>query len=75
MGLCKPDPRIYQLCADRLGVSPQEAVFLDDLSFNVEAAVQVGMHGITVSSVLMLFHCSVKLWLKEGCAIWHSTNC
>ncbi|XP_066510263.1 acyl-CoA dehydrogenase family member 10-like [Hoplias malabaricus] len=48
VGLCKPDPRIYQLCAERLGVSPQEAVFLDDLSFNVEAAVQVGMHGIIV---------------------------
>ncbi|KAL6465709.1 hypothetical protein MHYP_G00258420 [Metynnis hypsauchen] len=48
VGLCKPDPRIYQLCADRLGVSPQEAVFLDDLSFNVEAAERVGMRGITV---------------------------
>ncbi|KAG7318447.1 hypothetical protein KOW79_018202 [Hemibagrus wyckioides] len=48
VGLCKPDLRIYQLCAERLGVSPHEAVFLDDLSFNVEAAVQLGMHGITV---------------------------
>ncbi|XP_036454872.1 acyl-CoA dehydrogenase family member 10-like [Colossoma macropomum] len=48
VGLCKPDPRIYQLCADRLGVSPQEAVFLDDLSCNVEAAERVGMHCITV---------------------------
>ncbi|KAK2845740.1 hypothetical protein Q7C36_010594 [Tachysurus vachellii] len=48
VGLCKPDLRIYLLCAERLGVSPHEAVFLDDLSFNVEAAVQLGMHGITV---------------------------
>lgn len=48
MGLCKPDPRIYKLCADRLGVFPQEAVFLDDLPMNVEAAVQVGMRGIQV---------------------------
>ncbi|KAF5904803.1 acyl-CoA dehydrogenase family member 10 isoform X2, partial [Clarias magur] len=48
VGLCKPDLRIYQLCADRLRVSPHEVVFLDDLSFNVEAAVQLGMHGITV---------------------------
>lgn len=51
MGLCKPDFRIYQLCVERLGVSPHEVVFLDDLSFNVEAAVQLGMHGITVSSL------------------------
>ncbi|KAI5613296.1 acyl-CoA dehydrogenase family member 11 [Silurus asotus] len=48
VGLCKPDPKIYQLCANRLGVSPQEAVFLDDLGYNVEAAVQLGMRGITV---------------------------
>ncbi|KAG9261668.1 acyl-CoA dehydrogenase family member 10 [Astyanax mexicanus] len=48
VGLCKPDPRIYQLCANRLGVSTHEAVFLDDLSHNVEAAVRLGMHGITV---------------------------
>ncbi|MCI4392544.1 hypothetical protein PGIGA_G00147100 [Pangasianodon gigas] len=48
VGLCKPDLRIYQLCAERLGVSPHEVVFLDDLSFNVEAAVQLGMHGIMV---------------------------
>ncbi|XP_062372623.1 acyl-CoA dehydrogenase family member 10-like [Sardina pilchardus] len=49
VGLCKPDPRIYELCADRLGVSPQEAVFLDDLPMNVEAAAQVGMRGIQVA--------------------------
>ncbi|XP_072521093.1 acyl-CoA dehydrogenase family member 10-like isoform X2 [Salminus brasiliensis] len=48
VGLCKPDPRIYQLCVNRLGVSPHEAVFLDDLGQNVEAAVHLGMHGITV---------------------------
>ncbi|XP_026884905.2 acyl-CoA dehydrogenase family member 10 isoform X1 [Electrophorus electricus] len=48
VGMCKPDPRIYLLCADRLGVLPQEAVFLDDLCFNVEAAERVGMHGIVV---------------------------
>lgn len=60
MGLCKPDLRIYQLCAERLGVSPHEAVFLDDLSFNVEAAVRLGMHGITVSSIN---YCSSK-WFQ-----------
>ncbi|XP_062874080.1 acyl-CoA dehydrogenase family member 10-like [Trichomycterus rosablanca] len=48
VGLSKPDLRIFQLCAERLEVSPQEAVFLDDLSFNVEAAVKAGMHGILV---------------------------
>ncbi|XP_076853699.1 acyl-CoA dehydrogenase family member 10-like [Brachyhypopomus gauderio] len=52
VGICKPDAEIYRLCTHRLGVLPQEAVFLDDLSFNVAAAVQVGMHGITVKDPL-----------------------
>ncbi|XP_030622597.1 acyl-CoA dehydrogenase family member 10, partial [Chanos chanos] len=51
-GVCKPDVRIYRLCADRLGVCPHQAVFLDDLHFNVEAAALVGMRGITVRDPL-----------------------
>ncbi|XP_041926191.1 acyl-CoA dehydrogenase family member 10-like [Alosa sapidissima] len=49
VGLCKPDPRIYELCVNRLGVSPQETVFLDDLPVNVEAATKMGMRGIQVA--------------------------
>ncbi|XP_010878754.2 acyl-CoA dehydrogenase family member 10-like isoform X1 [Esox lucius] len=47
-GLSKPDPRIFHLCLDRLGVSAHEAVLLDDLEFNVKAAAQLGMHAIKV---------------------------
>uniref|UniRef100_A0AAY4BED1 Aminoglycoside phosphotransferase domain-containing protein n=1 Tax=Denticeps clupeoides TaxID=299321 RepID=A0AAY4BED1_9TELE len=47
-GLCKPDPQIFRLCADRLGVAPHEAVFLDDLDVNIDAAVRLGMCGIKV---------------------------
>jgi epoxide hydrolase-like predicted phosphatase len=45
-GLAKPDPRLYQLAVDRLGVRPQAAVFVDDFSANVEAARAVGLHAI-----------------------------
>ncbi|KAL2079571.1 hypothetical protein ACEWY4_025315 [Coilia grayii] len=48
VGLCKPDHRIYELCSNRLGVLPKEAVFLDDLPVNVEAAAQMGMRAIKV---------------------------
>jgi epoxide hydrolase-like predicted phosphatase len=44
--LAKPDPRIYRLSLERLGVQPGEAVFFDDMLVNVEAACQVGMLGI-----------------------------
>jgi HAD superfamily hydrolase (TIGR01509 family) len=41
--IAKPDARIYRIAVDRLGVQPQEAVFVDDLLPNVEAARQFGM--------------------------------
>ncbi|XP_052372296.1 acyl-CoA dehydrogenase family member 10-like isoform X2 [Oncorhynchus keta] len=50
-GLSKPDPRIYHLCLNRLGVSAHEAVFLDDLKLNVEVAAQLGMHAIKVGDI------------------------
>jgi epoxide hydrolase-like predicted phosphatase len=43
VGLAKPDPRIYQLAIERLGVLPDEAVFFDDVLENVQAARQVGL--------------------------------
>lgn len=44
--LLKPDPAIYKLALDRLGVNAAEAVFIDDMEANVEGARRVGMHGI-----------------------------
>ncbi len=46
VGLAKPDPRIYHLTAQRLGVEPQQAVFVDDMPRNVQAAREQGMHAI-----------------------------
>jgi epoxide hydrolase-like predicted phosphatase len=45
-GMVKPDPRIYQLTCERLGVSPQEALFLDNSNTAVQAARRLGMHAI-----------------------------
>lgn len=44
--LMKPDPRIYQYALQRLGVAPQEAVFIDDMARNVEGARSQGMFAI-----------------------------
>lgn len=46
VGLRKPDPEIYALCAERLGVPPQACVFVDDLAPNVRGAAAVGMVGV-----------------------------
>ena len=46
VGLAKPDRRIYDLALDRLLVQPAEAIFIDDVQGNVEAAQAIGMQGI-----------------------------
>jgi len=46
VGLRKPEPEIYHLTAERLGVGTGDCVFVDDLGPNVRAAEQVGMTGI-----------------------------
>jgi epoxide hydrolase-like predicted phosphatase len=46
VGVMKPDPRIYYVALERLGVSPPQAIFVDDFIENVDAARQLGMQGI-----------------------------
>ncbi|HEY2427725.1 MAG TPA: HAD-IA family hydrolase [Acidimicrobiales bacterium] len=48
VGLRKPDPRIYELACRRLGVDPEEVVFLDDLGINLKPARAMGMLTIKV---------------------------
>ncbi|HEX8803611.1 MAG TPA: HAD-IA family hydrolase, partial [Acidimicrobiales bacterium] len=47
-GIRKPDPAIYTLVCDELGVEPHEAVFLDDLGVNLKPARAMGMTTIKV---------------------------
>lgn len=47
-GVRKPNPRIYRIACDRLGVSPEESVFLDDLGINLKPARAMGMTTIKV---------------------------
>jgi putative hydrolase of the HAD superfamily len=46
VGVKKPDPRIFHLALDGLGVTPKESVFIDDFAENVKAASEIGMHTI-----------------------------
>ncbi|MFH1241890.1 MAG: HAD family phosphatase [Pseudomonadota bacterium] len=45
-GVMKPEPTSFQATLDRLGVEPDEAVFIDDTMGHVEAARRLGVHGI-----------------------------
>jgi epoxide hydrolase-like predicted phosphatase len=42
-GFRKPDPRMYELGAQRIGRAPEACVFVDDLPFNLEPAIELGM--------------------------------
>jgi epoxide hydrolase-like predicted phosphatase len=46
VGMAKPEPEIYELAAQRLGLAAGECVFVDDLERNLEAARSVGMQAI-----------------------------
>lgn len=46
VGIMKPKAEIYLLALEQLGVKPNEAVFVDDFTENVEGARAVGMTAI-----------------------------
>jgi putative hydrolase of the HAD superfamily len=46
IGLMKPDPQVYQLAAEELEISLNDAVFIDDNPLNIDAAKSIGMHVI-----------------------------
>lgn len=49
-GMRKPDPRIYRLACERVGVAPAAVVYLDDLGINLKPARELGMTTIKVVS-------------------------
>lgn len=49
VGITKPDPRIYLLACERLGVAPNQAVMVDDRPSNVIGAIDAGLGGIIYS--------------------------
>lgn len=46
VGLAKPDPRIFQLTCERLGLPPHETLFVDDHEPNISAAREFGMQAL-----------------------------
>ncbi len=45
-GIMKPQPEIYERAVKRLNVRPEEAVFVDDVLTNVEAARRAGLAAV-----------------------------
>ena len=67
VGIRKPDPAIYRLACDALGVSPERCVYLDDLGINCKPAAALGMAAIKVStSEQALADLEIALGLEGG---------
>ena len=49
-GVIKPEEEIYTRLIERYDINPEEAVFIDDRSENIEAARRLGLNGIVFES-------------------------
>lgn len=49
-GMNKPNPAIFKLSAERLGVNPADCIFVDDVAPYVDGALKAGMTAIRYSS-------------------------
>jgi putative hydrolase of the HAD superfamily len=45
-GITKPNPLIYERAAERMGVSPNESLFIDDRPENCDGAQAIGMRSL-----------------------------
>ncbi|HUE27236.1 MAG TPA: HAD family phosphatase [Solirubrobacteraceae bacterium] len=46
VGTRKPERRIYEITLERLGVAPEEALLVDDVEINCDAAREFGMRAV-----------------------------
>jgi putative hydrolase of the HAD superfamily len=62
VGLEKPDPAIFELALELLEVAPHQALFVDDVPENVQAAQALGLAGI-VHSDWAETRAAIEAWL------------
>jgi putative hydrolase of the HAD superfamily len=54
LGIVKPDPAIYLYTVKKLGVAPDQALFIDNLEKNITGAEAVGLHAALFQNVEQL---------------------
>lgn len=47
----KPEPQLYRILLDRYSLRPEETVFIDDRTENVDTARRLGMHGVVFDDI------------------------
>jgi putative hydrolase of the HAD superfamily len=61
VGVAKPDPRIYRIAADRLGVEPCQCLFVDDQPAFIEGAREAGMDAVLLGGEIESLEDVLKL--------------
>lgn len=62
--IMKPDPQIYKTTLQKLNLSPEQTVFIDDFAHNIKGAKDVGMHGIHFTEGVILQDELTKLGIQ-----------
>lgn len=66
LGIAKPDAAIYTFTCERLGVRPEECLFLDDKPENVRGAEAVGMNALRFTTIDQLrADLAARNWLQD----------
>lgn len=65
VGLRKPDKAIYELLCERLGVQPEEVIFLDDVEGHLDAAREFGINAILFKETIQAI-ADIEACLEAG---------
>jgi epoxide hydrolase-like predicted phosphatase len=64
-GMSKPERRIYELTVERLGLKPEQSVFIDDKAEYINGAQQAGLKTILFESVSQVRDELARLGIKQ----------
>lgn len=68
VGLRKPDPAIYRLACERIELEPQECLYVDDLTCNVDGAEAIGLEAMHCTDPVATADVLVRRLLGHGAA-------
>lgn len=64
VGMVKPDTAIFSLTSDKIGISAEECLMIDDLQANIDGAAMAGMQGV-VFTTTERFLSDVQMFVGE----------
>jgi len=64
VGCAKPDKKIYSICLNKLGLAPDQCLFIDNKKENVIAAKKIGINSILYTDYRHLKKDLIKLKIK-----------